>query len=251
MQDLQRSFGRQKNSTDYDAIIANFTDKIQERKEKEEELTRNLLQSMDRERNETEGVVVSLAEQLQQSKAREEVMERELEHGKKAMESILEELASIKAEVEKLKNILNSGRKKDIQVTRKQVERVTCYQEFVRIADRHRSHEAFRVSTSRVGEPRKDEPDQNIEVWKSNADTGEDGRRGGASLSNNHLQEGRSVVVLRKRYKQKKRKFNFEMRLVIDFYHVYIGLSRILWSHPDFGKDEINHITDCVSNKIH
>ncbi|KAK4887459.1 hypothetical protein RN001_003730 [Aquatica leii] len=129
MQDLLQTLGRQHENTDYDLVIAALTDEIQERKEKEDELI------------------------------------RQLEESRKEKEIILREMSMIKSDAEKLKSILEHSGVKNIPINRDEVVKVTSYQDFKVLADKEWAITAFQKTVMKEGNPTKCNPGEDLAVW--------------------------------------------------------------------------------------
>ncbi|KAF5274449.1 hypothetical protein FQA39_LY18723 [Lamprigera yunnana] len=116
MQDLLQSLGRQRNNSDYDTVITNLTEEIQEGKEREEMMNRELEQY----RQDEDEVRDELMRELEQYR-------RERDEAREERESALRQLAEIRADAERLKYILNRYEKRHIAIDHRDV--VTEYDE--------------------------------------------------------------------------------------------------------------------------
>ncbi|KAF5287023.1 hypothetical protein FQA39_LY16137 [Lamprigera yunnana] len=107
MQDLLQSLGRQRNNSDYDTVITNLTEVIQEGKEREEKMNRELEQY----RLDEDGVRDELMRELEQYR-------RERDEAREESESALRQLAEIRADAERLKYILSTDRTEEVKMER-------------------------------------------------------------------------------------------------------------------------------------
>ncbi|KAF5276155.1 hypothetical protein FQA39_LY18604 [Lamprigera yunnana] len=155
MQDLLQSLGRQRNNSDYDTVITNLTEEIQEGKEREEMMNRELEQY----RQDEDEVRDELMRELEQYR-------QERDEAREERESALRQLAEIRADAERLKYILSTDRTEEVKITRNDVEKAKCYKDFEKIASKEWEEDAYRASTVKVGKPSRHDADEDIAAWR-------------------------------------------------------------------------------------